>query len=165
MEDGVRRAPSGRLVGAGIPGAPAHRDAAEILAKAEADQASADEARERYRTQALPVLEPDARIGPMLGPEEQVVAFHRSAMLDRRQPVPGSNAPAGLGGDLYVTTRRVVLIGRLTLSFDLSEIDDARLSGERLLLVGRDGLGLSLSVGQPRLLRVEIAAARAGARA
>lgn len=38
------------------------------------------------------------------------------------------------------------------------------LSGEQLLLVMRGGQGAALSVAQPRLLRVEIAAARALAR-
>jgi hypothetical protein len=38
------------------------------------------------------------------------------------------------------------------------------LSGERLLLVLRDGRGASIDVSQPRLLRVEIAAARASGR-
>ena len=46
---------------------------------------------------------------------------------------------------------------------DLSEIDDVVLSGERLLLVLRGGQGVSIDAPQPRLLRVEIAAARAAA--
>jgi hypothetical protein len=37
------------------------------------------------------------------------------------------------------------------------------LAGERLLIVMRDGEGVSLGVAQPRLLRVEIAAARVAA--
>jgi hypothetical protein len=156
--------PRGSIDEAGIDGAPALRDAVEILARARADEAAADEARERYRIQAMPALEPDARIARLLALDEHVVAVRRSAMLDRRQPVTGSHVPAGVGGDLYVTSRRLVLVGRLTLSFDLLEIDDATLSGERLLLIVRDGAGLSLDVERPRLLRVEIAAARALAR-
>ena len=99
----------------GVDGALALRDAAEIVARAAADEAAADQARERYRTRAMPALEPDARIAPLLGPDEHVLAVRRSAMLDRRQPPPGSDAPAGLAGDLYVTSRRLVLVGRLTL--------------------------------------------------
>jgi hypothetical protein len=150
---------------AGVDGAPALRDATEILARADADEAAAGEARERYRRQPMAALEPDARIGPLLAPGEQVVAVRRSAVLNRRQALPGSDAPTGLGGDLYVTSRRLVLVGRLTLSFALADIEEAMLSGERLLLVMRDGQGASLDVGRPRLLRVEIAAARASARA
>lgn len=149
---------------AAVGGAPAHRDAAAIFARAEADEAEADRARERYRTEAMPALEPDGRIAPLLGPDEHVLAVRGSAFLDRREPQRGSNAPTGLAGDLYVTTRRLVLVGRLTLAFELDRIDDVLLSGERLLLVMRDGEGVSIAASQPRLLRVEIAAARASAR-
>ena len=149
---------------AGGDGAPALRDAAEILAGAEVDEAAADQARERYRTQPMATLEPDSRIAPLLAPGEQVVAVRRSAVLDRRQPVLGSDAPTGLTGDLYLTSRRLVLVGRYTLSFDLEAIEEAMLSGEQLLLVMRDGEGASLGVAQPRLMRVEIAAARLAAR-
>lgn len=143
---------------------PAIRDAAEIVARAAADEAAADQAREAYRARAMPALEPDPRIAPLLGPDEYVLAVRRSAMLDRRQAPPRSEGPAELAGDLYVTSLRLVLVGRLTLWFDLAEIEDAVLSGERLLLVMSGGRGASLDVAQPRLLRVEIATARAFAR-
>jgi hypothetical protein len=149
---------------AGADGAPALRDAAQILARAQADEAAADEARDRYRTQSMAALEPDARIAPLLRAGEHLVAVRRSAMLDRRQPVLGLDASTDLGGDLYLTPRRLVLVGRRTLSFDLDGIEEVMLAGERLLLVMRDGEGASLSVTQPRPLRVEIAAARASAR-
>ncbi len=144
-------------------GGPAIRDADEIAARVTADEVAADEARARYRAQAMPPLEPDARIAPLLKPDERVVAVRRFAVFDRRQPDPGPDGPAGLGGDLYVTSRRLVLIGRLTLSIDLTEIEEAVLSGERLLLVLSDGQGVTLDIAQPRLLRVELAAARADA--
>jgi hypothetical protein len=149
---------------AGGDGAPALRDAAQILADAEVDEAASDQARERYRTQPMATLEPDPRIAPLLAPGERVVAVRRSAVLDRRQPVLGSDAPTGLTGDLYLTSRRLVLVGRYTLSFDLEAIEEAMLSGEQLLLVMRDGEGASLGVTQPRLMRVEIAATRLAAR-
>jgi hypothetical protein len=109
----------------------------------------------------MPALEPDGRIAPLLDPDEHVVAVRRSAMFDRREPRLSSNAPAELAGDLYVTSLRLVLVGRLTLSFDLEEIEETVLSGERLLLVMSGGRGASLDVAQPRLLRVEIGTARA----
>jgi hypothetical protein len=65
---------------------------------------------------------------------------------------------------VYVTTRRLVLVGPGIQSFDLATVDEATVSRERLLLVLGDGVGLVLEVGRPRLLRVEIAAARAARR-
>ncbi len=137
------------------------RDAAEILARVSADEVAADRARERYRVDEMPALEPDARIAPLLGSHECVLAVRRSAQLDRRQPIPRPDAPLGLAGDLYLTSRRLVLVGRQVLSFDLGEIEEIGVSGERLLLVMSGGAGVSLDVEQPRLLRVEIATARA----
>ena len=147
----------------GDEGAPALRDAARILARAEADEAEANEARERYRSQALPVLEPEERIARILAPDEKVVAVRRSVMLERRQLSLGSDAPTGVGGDLYLTTRRLVLASRPTLAFELDAIEESMLSGERLALLMRDGQGVLLDVDRPRLLRVEIAAARTAA--
>jgi hypothetical protein len=144
--------------------APAIRDASAILARAGADEAAADLARERYRTQPMPALEPDDRIGPLLGADERVIAVRRSVQLDRRQPIPGWDVPLGLAGDLYLTSRRLVLVGRMTLDFNLEDIEEIGLSGGRLLLALRDGLGVSLDLEQPRMLRVEIATARAFAR-
>ena len=150
-------------------GAPAHHDTAATVARAEggdadADQAEADRARERYRREPMAVLEPDARIAPWLDPHERVVAVRSPALVERRQPAPGSAGPTGIPGDLYVTTRRLVMVGRPTLSFGLEAIAETLLSGERLLLVMRDGAGVTLEVTRPRLLRVEIATARAAAR-
>jgi hypothetical protein len=138
------------------------RDADDILARAVADEAAAGAARERYRTRPMAAVEPDERIGPLLLPGECVVAVRRSALVERRQPAPGIRAPTGLGGALYVTSRRLVLVGRPSLSFGLGSIQEVMLSGDRLLLVLRDGQGLTIEVQEPRLLRVELAAARAG---
>lgn len=144
--------------------APAIRDASAILARAKVDEAAADQARDAYRTQPMLRLEPDDRIAPLLGPDECVVAVRRSVQLDRRQPSPDSEAPPGVAGDLYLTSLRLALVGRITLVFGLDDIEETGLSGERLLLALRDGQGISLDVEQPRLLRVEIATARALAR-
>ena len=167
-DEGTR--PGGSAEHGAIGGAPAHRDAAAIVARAEADEAEADRARERYRTGAMPALEPGGRIAALLEPDEHVVAVRRSAFVDRRQPAAGADAragadaPTGVAGDLYLTSRRLIVTGRVTLSFELGAIEETMLSGERLLLVLRDGRGASIDVSQPRLLRVEIAAARASAR-
>jgi hypothetical protein len=137
------------------------RDADDVLARAVADEAAAGAARERYRTRPMAAVDPDERIGPLLLPGEHVVAVRRSALLERRQPEPGTRAATGLAGALYVTSHRLVLVGRTSLSFGLGSIQDVMLSGDRLLLVLRDGQGLALDVQQPRLLRVELAAVRA----
>jgi hypothetical protein len=147
-----------------VDGAPALRDADGILARAAADETAADEAREDYRTQPMAVLAADDRIAPLLRPDEDVLAVRRSAMLERREALASAEGPIGLAGDLYLTSRRLVFVGRRTVSFDLGEIAEAMLAGDRLLLVMRDGQGASLGVAQPRLLRVEIAAARASGR-
>ena len=112
----------------------------------------------------MPALEPDARIAPLLAPDEHLFAVRRSVMLDRYPSRSGSDLPIGVGGDLYLTARRLVLLGRIALSFDLDEIEEVGLSGERLLLVMRNGSSVSLDVAEPRLLRVEIGSARAAAR-
>ncbi len=143
---------------------PAIRDAAEIVARAAADEAAADRARDEYLTRAMPSLAPDGRIATLLGPDEQVLAVRRSVVLDRRRPPPRSGSPASLSGDLYVTSRRLVLLGRLTLSIDLDEVEDAVVSGQRILLIMGNGRGAALDVARPRQLRVEIATARAYAR-
>ena len=145
-------------------GEAALRDAEEILARAAADEAAADAARARYRSEPLPALPPDGRIGPLLLPDERVVAVREHAQLERRQPAPGTRPPAGLAGALYVTSRRLILVGRVTLSYELGAIGEAILAGERLLLLLHDGQGLTLEVAQPRLLRVELTAARAVAK-
>ena len=71
----------------------------------------------------------------------------------------------GLPGDLYVTTRRLVHLGRSTVAYSLDEIREADVAAGQLLLVVGDNRGVAIDVGDPRLLRVEIAAARAAARA
>jgi len=160
-----RRRPATFGIASDGPDAAALREAAEILARAQADEAAADRARASYRTRPMAALQPDEVIARLLTPGEQVVAIRRSAVLDRRQAIAGApGAASGLAGDLYLTSRQLVLVGRRSVSFDLEEIDEAMLSGDQLLLVMRDGQGASLGVAQPRLLRVQIAAARALAR-
>ena len=140
--------------------ATAHDAAAD---EAAADEAAADEARLRYRRRGIGRIDPDERIGPVLEPGEQLVAVRRSALLYRPEtPEVGAAPPVAV--DVYVTSRRLVLAGPDTYAFDLTAVDEAVVSNERLLLVLCDGAGLVLEVDWPRLLRVEIAAARAAQR-
>jgi hypothetical protein len=148
------------------PVAPADalRDAARILERAEADEAAADEARDLHRFQPMAALEPDHRIGSVLRPGERVFAMRRHAVLDRQAAAHSTQARTPAGGALYLTSRSLILIGRQTIWLELDEIAEILLSGERLFLVMQDGEGAVLDVVEPRLLRVEIAAARLGAR-
>lgn len=144
---------------------PAVRDAAAIVARATADALAASEARERYAAEPMAPLEADPCVAAILGPDEQVLAVRHAATFDRRHALRGSGTPLGLAGDLYVTTLRIVLIGRVVVSIRHGEVEEIGVSGERLLLVLRDGSCVSVQTPQPRLLRVEIGAARAAASA
>ena len=124
------------------------------------DEAAANAARERLRTSPLATLVPDGHIGPLLLPGERVLAIRWSALLERRQPTPRARTTGGLVGTLYLTSRRLVLVARTSLSFGLDAIQEVMLSGDRLFIALRDGQGLTLDVSEPRLFRVELAAAR-----
>lgn len=143
---------------------PALRDAVEIVRRAAEDEVAATDARARYRTETPLRLEPDERLAALLDHDEWLIAVRTSAILDRRVPRPGEPAGAGLEGQLAVTSRRLILAGRHVLTFDLGEVEEIVLSGDRLLVVMRHGIGVALDVEQPRLLRVQIASARAVAR-
>lgn len=128
--------------------------------RAAADEAAANAARRRYRSRGLEPLEPDGRVGPLLGPGERLLAIRHDAGLDPRQPSAsgGFVAPAG---DLYVTSERLVHLGKEVRTFDLDDIEDATLDDGRVLLLFHDGLGITVDADRPRLLRVQISTARA----
>ena len=126
------------------------------------DEASANEARLRYRRRGVEWLDPDERIGPVLEPGERLLAVRRSVVVCRNDTLASVAPPVVV--DLYVTSRRLALAGTDMIFFDLTALDEAVVSQERLLIVLRDGVGLDLEVAQPRLLRVDIAAARAARR-
>ena len=127
------------------------------------DERAATEARERYRDEPMAPIDASGPIADVLGPAEFLLTVRIDARYDRRaEPDPGSR---GLVGDLYLTSSRLILLGRCALTYGLEEIEEIDLSGDRLRLVMGPGTGLSLDVDQPRLLRVEIAAARELARA
>jgi len=127
------------------------------------DEAAAEEARLRYRNQPMVELEPDPAIAPLLRPGEALLAIRRGARCERRQDEsrPGGT---GLRGDLYLTSARLELLGQVSIGIELDSIDEVLVCSERLLLMMRDGTGITLDVEWPRLLRVEIAMARAAAR-
>lgn len=140
---------------------PALRDAAHAASRIEADEAAALEVRDRLRAAPLPHLAPDERIGPQLSEGEVVHDLRPSAMLR----APGDDRALGYGGTLYLTSRRLVHIGQVTVNVQLRDIIETAVAGERLLVTLRDAEGLTLEVDRPRVLRTEIAAAMRAARA
>ena len=130
------------------------------MARIEADELAAREARERLRSTPLTALQTDALSAPLMQPDEDLLATRSGAIL---------NVPAGetllSGGTVYLTSRRIVHAGRILVSIPLEQVRELSVGGERLLLTLDGGDGMSLDVDQPRLLRVEISAAIAAFRA
>ena len=170
------------------PVSPALRDAADIVARTRADETDAIAARERYRSEGLAAIEPDPEIGARLQQNESLVEMRPGAMVGRALLVgvggaagedgvgtasSAAHAAEKLSGRLYLTTTRLLLLVRSTaegpidaeLSVPLSDIDELAVVGERLLVSLSDGTGLTVDAGRPRLLRVQIAAARHASRA
>lgn len=107
-------------------------------------------------------LEPDPAIAAQLGDGELLLAVRRRAVLERCGR-PGGDA-AELAGDLYLTSRRLVFLGRVVHSFDLADLVEVILYGSGLLVLTRGGEGVRLEVDQPGLMRGQIAAARSASR-
>ncbi len=120
------------------------------------DARAAARARASFRAGLELAVTPDARIHDLLEPGERLLATRRGVRLERRQSGI-ADAPTG---DLYVTSQRLLLLGRHPVTLGLCEIEDATIIGERLVLLLRGGVAASIETGRPRLLRVQIAAAR-----
>ena len=149
-------------VPAGVDGA-AVRDAQSIAGRIASDEAAADEARQAYQAGGLPAIEPDAAAGAILQPGEILHAVHSSALLEEAGLI--DDAALLRGGTLYLTSRRLIHAAAESTEVSLAEIDEMAVALERLLLIRRrDGSDLAVEVGQPRLLRVQLAAAIAAAR-
>lgn len=143
---------------------PALRDARSISARIAEDEVQADEARELYQVQGLPTLESDERLAALRQPDETPHAVHGSALLER--DTAGDEASRLLGGTLYLTSRRLLHAGAELTEVPLTAIEEMAVALERLLLIRlNDGSDLALEVEHPRLLRVQIAAAKGAARA
>ncbi len=137
--------------------------ATQDAARAADDETLAAAARVHLRRHGLRELEPDTAIAPLLARDERLFAIHREVVLDRRQ----TSRPLvreGVPGDLYLTSGRLIVLGRPVVDICLDQITEVGLAGERLFLVLADGSAAAIDVCQPRLLRVEISAARAAAR-
>jgi hypothetical protein len=93
--------------------------------------------------------------------DETVLAVREGAAVERREPP----ATHGVEGALFLTSRRLLLEGRAAdIEIDLGEICETDVVGDRLVLTLASGRHLWLDCGLPRLLRVQLAAARAGGR-
>lgn len=134
---------------------PALRDASTLAERAADDEAQAADARERFRIGPLPQIDADEAIRTHLGPDERVHALRTRAILK----APGGDGTLGYGGTLYLTSSRLVHLGQVVVSVRLTDIVEASLAGERLLVTLRESEGLSLDVDRPRLLRAEMAEA------
>jgi hypothetical protein len=141
------------------------RDARRISERIARDEALADEARQRYRSGGLPHLEPSG-LAELLVPGERLHAVHRMAMLEVGwRHTTGSDPELPRGGTLYITSGRLVHRGVHDGIWNFAEIDEMAVALERLLRVRlRDGSDIAIEVDQPRLLRVELAAALAASR-
>jgi len=134
------------------------RDAHAIAERVSADEVAADAERTRLSTEPLPHLGAvQERAG--LRPGENVHAIREVALLeDGAGTLPQ-------GGTLYLTSERLVHAGQRLREVALDQIVETSVALERLLLIDlADGSDLAIEVDQPRLLRVQLAAARVAAR-
>jgi hypothetical protein len=122
------------------------------------DEALAAEARARYRTDGISTIEPDGSIRSALWAGEKVLAFRPGASIEhlsQRTAVP-------VMGPLAVTTERLLFIDGAPMTLAaLEELDDVTVSTDRLMVMLTSGSGFAISAPQPRLLRVQLAEARA----
>ena len=135
------------------------RDAAATADRIAADESEAATARTRLRGEALGTIEPDDVVRTHLESAELVHSLRRSAILG----VPGDRG-LGYGGSLYLTSRRLLHIGQVTMTARLKDISEITVAGERLLVTLTNDEGLSFAIDRPRLFRAEVAAAMRSSR-
>lgn len=138
---------------------PALSDPRAIAARA-ADEAAADAERRRLAREPLPVLEEHPEQVFQVWPDEVIHVERRTAMVERGQDVPPSV------GTLYLTSRRLVHVGSEAVEeIELERISNLAVALDRRLLIEiADGSDLAIEIEGPRLLRVQVAAARAALR-
>lgn len=141
------------------PDAAALRDAAAIAQRVGADEQAADAERARLVDGALPDLRAQLDGALLLTDDELVHAIRHAALLE------DGEAALPKGGSLFLTSQRLVHVGEASREIGLDAIQESAVALERLLLLDlTDGSDLAIEVDQPRLLRVQLAAARANAR-
>lgn len=143
---------------------PAVRDAESIASRIATDEAAADAARDQYAANGIPVIEAVTGFARVARSGEPLHAVRYNAILERA-PADGDNAVLR-GGTVYLTSRRLLHVGDETTDVPLGDIDEMVVALERFVLIRlRDGSDLAVEVDQPRLLRVQIAAAVAASHA
>ena len=125
------------------------------------DEEAARLAREQYREEGLPVLQPDSVIAPLLIGGEQVIGWRPQAGLSSIQE--NTHTVIRDDGRLYVTSTRLLHLGRQTTAVPLAEIDELAMADDRILITLAGSRGLMLDVDLPRQFRVLLAAARSAA--
>ena len=138
------------------PDAPDATPVGAVPATRQCDEAASEAARRWYRVHRIEAMAPDCRIEPMLAAGESVYVVRRASLLDQGR-APRSACTAG---DLYVTSQRLLHVGERTMGVDLDAIGEVVLTGDGLAVTTMDGGSVLLHVDEPRLLRVQIAAAR-----
>jgi hypothetical protein len=134
--------------------AQADRSAAAALT----DEAAANAARARYVTDGLPQIDGAFPADEAALDGERLHAIHRHAVLERTSGRAVDPLPSG--GTLYLTSVRLLHLATDRTEIALGSIDEMGLALERLVLIRlSDGSDLALEVDQPRLLRVQMAAA------
>lgn len=136
------------------------RDAEAIAERVATDEHAADAERERLAREPLPELAPRPEQVFQPRPGEVIHAERHAAIVERGQDAPLS------GGTLYLTSLRLVHVGQEAVEeVELEQVADMAVAIERLLLIElTDGTDLAIEVDGPRLLRVQVAAARAALR-
>jgi len=122
------------------------------------DEALAAAARASYLRKELADLGPDRRMRAVLDREERMIAERRRASVRHLTGV--RSAP--MSGRLAITSHRLVLVKRepITLAAH-EELDDTCLIAYRVHVLLTTGIGFAIEALRPRLLRVELAEARA----
>jgi hypothetical protein len=159
--DDVVGLPDPDFLSTGLLPTDAPSEPAASSARRAADESASWTARQAYDRDGLPEMAADELIAGHLLPGEKVHAAHARVVLNdvgRPTGVPGH------GGSLYLTSARVVHVSQIVVSVRLRDIEELAIAGDRLLLSTETGDGMSLDAPQPRLLRVQIAAARTAAR-
>ena len=122
------------------------------------DEALAAAARARYRTDGLVSIEPDPQMRSVLGSDEQLLAVRQTVEVERMT----DGVRSALSGPLAVTSKRLFVVdGQPVTLASLGELEDVTLATRRLLVMLTNGVGFTIDALNPRLLRVEMAEARA----
>ena len=122
------------------------------------DEAWAAAARAEYRRTGLKAIESDAAGAWSLREDERLLAIRTVALIDPR-PRTGM---APRTGRLAITTERLLMDDdpALTLA-SFEDLDDTNLAADQILVALTGGTGFAITACHPRLLRVQLAEARA----